>query len=79
MNNVIKDLLRFQATVHLRQETTRAHALADMGALANFIAQSFLGRLREAGITIEMGTEGLMDVCMADKRSLSETLRRQQQ
>jgi hypothetical protein len=76
MNNDIEDLLRFQATVHLRRETTTANALADMGGSDNFIARSFLGRLREAGVTIEMRTEGLMEVCTAGKRSLSETMRR---
>jgi hypothetical protein len=76
MNNDIEDLLRFQATVHLRRETTTANALADMGGSDNFIAQSFLGRLREAGVTIEMRTEGLMEVCTAGKRSFSEMMRR---
>jgi hypothetical protein len=76
MNNDIEDLLRFQATVHLRRETTTANALADMGGSDNFIARSFLGRLREAGVTVEMRTEGLMEVCTAGKRSLSETMRR---
>jgi hypothetical protein len=76
MNNDIEDLLRFQATVHLYRETTTANALADMGGSDNFIARLFLGRLQEAGVTIEMRKEGLMEVCTAGKRSLSETLRR---
>jgi hypothetical protein len=67
MNNDIEDLLRFQATVHLRRETTTADALADMGGSDNFIARSFLGLLREAGLMIKMRTEGLMEVCTAGK------------
>jgi hypothetical protein len=70
LNNDIEDLLRFQATVHLRRETTTANALADMGGSDNFIARSFLRRLREAGVTIEMRTEGLMEVCTAGKQAI---------
>jgi len=76
MNNDIEDLLRFQAIVHLRREKSIANALADMGGSDNFIARSFLERLREAGVPIEMRTEGWMEVCTAGKRSLSETMRR---
>jgi hypothetical protein len=76
LNNDIEDLLCFQATVHLRRETTTANTLADMGGSDNFIARSYLRRLREAGVTIEIRTEGLMEVCTAGKRSLSETMRR---
>jgi hypothetical protein len=76
MNNDIEDLLRFQATVHLRPETTTANALADMCGSDNFMARSFLGQLRDAAVIIEMRTEGLIEVCTAGKRSLSETLRR---
>jgi hypothetical protein len=76
MNNDIEDLLCFQATVHLCRETTTANALADMGGSDNFIARSFLGRSREAGVTIEMRTEGLIEVCTAGKRSSSGTMRR---
>jgi hypothetical protein len=76
LNNDIEDLLRFQATVYLRRDTRTANALADMSGSDNFIAWSFLRRLREAGATIEMRTEGLMEVCTARKRSLSETMRR---
>jgi hypothetical protein len=71
----MEDLLRFQATVHLRWETTTANALTDIGGSDNFIARSFLGRLREAGVTTEMRTEGLMEVCTAGKQLLSETMR----
>jgi hypothetical protein len=76
MNNDIEDLLCFQTTVHHRRETTTANALADMGGSDNFIARSFLERLREVGIIIAMRTEGLMAVCTAGKCSLSETIRR---
>jgi hypothetical protein len=76
MNNNIEDLSRFQATVHLHRETTTANALADISGSDKFIARSFLGRLREAGVTIEIRTEGLMEVCTAGKRSFSETMQR---
>jgi hypothetical protein len=55
LNNDIKDLLRFQATVHLRRETTTANALADMGGSDNFIAPSLLETVRRDRVRVEFG------------------------
>jgi hypothetical protein len=76
MNKDSENLLGFQATVHLRRETTTGNALADMGGSDNFIARSFLGRLPEVEVTIVIRTEGLMEVCTAGKRLLSKMMRR---
>jgi hypothetical protein len=46
-----------------------------MDGSKNFIARLFFGRLREAGVTIVIRREDLMEVCTAGQRSLLETMR----